>query len=239
MKGLILNSGIGKRMGDLTKTKNKCMAEIQDGITILDRQLNLLERNGITDIVITTGPFAKELEEYVTKKYVDINFEFVFNPKYDSTNYIYSIHLADDKLRGNDIVFMHGDLVFDRKALEKVLESSDNVMVVDTTLPLPEKDFKAVVNNDKITKVGIDFFDSAYEAQPLYKIRNSDWDKWLDKIKEFCESDNVNVYAENALNEITDEINLLPLDLKGILCAEVDNVDDLYNIREKLRLEEI
>ena len=28
MRALILNSGIGKRMGELTRTKNKCMAEI-------------------------------------------------------------------------------------------------------------------------------------------------------------------------------------------------------------------
>ena len=53
MKALILNSGIGKRMGEVTKTKNKCMAEIVPGIAIIDWQLQLLKKEGIKETVIT------------------------------------------------------------------------------------------------------------------------------------------------------------------------------------------
>ena len=42
MKALILNSGTGSRMGDLTRTHPKCMTEIGGGETILSRQLTLI-----------------------------------------------------------------------------------------------------------------------------------------------------------------------------------------------------
>ncbi len=44
-------------------------------------------------------------------------------------------------------------------------------MTVSSTLPLPEKDFKAVIKNNKIDKVGIEFLAEAMAAQPLYKLK--------------------------------------------------------------------
>jgi len=42
MKALILNSGLGSRMGEITKTHPKCMTEILEEETIVSRQLKLL-----------------------------------------------------------------------------------------------------------------------------------------------------------------------------------------------------
>ena len=57
MKALLLNSGLGSRMGALTKNQPKCMTELTDGETILSRQLRLLSDCGIQEAVITTGSF--------------------------------------------------------------------------------------------------------------------------------------------------------------------------------------
>ena len=68
MKALILNSGMGSRMGRMTEQAPKCMTEIftedsQKKETILGRQLRLLESMGIKDVVITTGYRAEGLIE--------------------------------------------------------------------------------------------------------------------------------------------------------------------------------
>ena len=42
MKALILNSGLGKRMGELTNEHPKCMTELSIGKTIVSRQLSQL-----------------------------------------------------------------------------------------------------------------------------------------------------------------------------------------------------
>ncbi len=57
MKALILNSGMGTRMGELTSKYPKCMSELTIDETILGRQLSLLAAHGIHDVVITTGFF--------------------------------------------------------------------------------------------------------------------------------------------------------------------------------------
>ena len=64
MKALILNSGLGSRMGALTKEHPKCMTEIAPGETILSRQLKLIAAAGIEDVVITTGYYDRVLVEY-------------------------------------------------------------------------------------------------------------------------------------------------------------------------------
>ena len=63
---------------------------------------------------------------------------------------------------------------------------------------------------------------------------NKDWKLWKDRIHEFCENDETRVYAENALNQILDDFILTPLDLKGLLCMEVDTKDDLKKVKEIL-----
>lgn len=234
MKALILNSGIGKRMGELSQTKNKCMAEIADGVPIIDWQLSALDKSGIRDVVLTTGPFAGALEAHVVAAFPQFHFSFCHNPEYDRTNYIYSIALAEELLRNDEILLMHGDLVFEESVLADVAGSPGSVMVVDTSLPLPEKDFKAVVEGDKIVRVGIEFFDNAYAAQPLYRFSEKEWNIWLDEILLFCARGNRSVYAENALNEVSGQILLRPFDLAGRFCAEVDNQEDLAYVRQMM-----
>lgn len=233
MKALILNSGLGSRMGDLTSTHPKCMTQISENETILSRQLNQLNNAGITDIIMTTGAFDKVLVDYCNSLKIPVNITFVKNNLYDKTNYIYSIYLARKYLE-DDLIFIHGDLVFEDRILDDMISQKTSCMTVSTTLPLPEKDFKAVINGDKIEKVGIEFFDNALSAQPFYKLLKDDFSIWLNKIVDFCENQNVNCYAENALNEVSNMCNIMMFDVKNGLCGEVDNKEDLAIMSQKL-----
>lgn len=138
-------------------------------------------------------------------------------------------------LMDDDIVLMHGDLVFEGSVLKDVLAFDKSCMKVSSTLPLPEKDFKAVVSDEYVVKVGVEFFDSAMEAQALYKLNNSEWRLWLNHICEFCESDRCKCYAEVALNEITDTCKIYAYDVKDRLCAEIDTPEDLASVTARLK----
>ena len=234
MKALILNSGIGSRMGVLTSEHPKCMTEISPHETILSRQLKMISDAGIEEVVITTGYYDGILVKYCQSLELPIRFTFVKNPIYNQTNYIYSIYCAKDYLK-DDIILMHGDLVFENEVLDRIIASPVSCMAVSSTLPLPEKDFKAQVVNGMVMKVGVDIFNEAMEAQALYKLQKGDWEVWLNKIIEFCENDNCRVYAENALNELNGAANIYALDVENLLCAEIDNPDDLAVVSSKLR----
>ena len=234
MKALILNSGLGSRMGVLTSEHPKCMTEIPGHETILSRQLKLIAEAGITEVVITTGYYDGVLVNYCNSLELPLHCTFVKNPIYDQTNYIYSIYCAREYL-DDDILLMHGDLVFEGEVFDKVVASPVSCMTVSSTLPLPEKDFKAVVRGGMVQKVGVEFFNDAMEAQALYKLLRDDWKVWLDKIVEFCENGRTKVYAENALNELDGAANIHALDVQNLLCAEIDNPEDLAVVSAKLK----
>lgn len=234
MKALILNSGLGHRMGVITKEHPKCMTEISAHNTILSRQLRQLVSFGIEEVVVTTGYYDKVLVDYCDALHLPLKFTFINNPIYDSTNYIYSIYCAKEQLKDDDIILMHGDLVFENLVMEAVVNSEKSCMAVSSTLPLPEKDFKAVIKDGRIEKVGIEFFEHAMAAQPLYKIKKDDWLIWLANIEKFCESDNRKCYAENAFNEVSDQCMIYPCDVQDMLCAEIDTPEDLDVVSKKL-----
>lgn len=234
MKALILNSGTGSRMGVITQIHPKCMTDITATDTILSRQLRQLQAAGVREVVITTGLFAEALEDYTRGLGLALDYTFVHNPRFRETNYIYSIYMAREVLEG-DILLMHGDLVFADDVLAESLACPGSSMTVSSTLPLPEKDFKAVIQEGRIRKVGIEFFDDAMAAQPLYHLRAADWRVWLDEIAALCEAGNDRVYAENALNQVSGACEILPLDVQYRLCNEIDTVEDLNIIKERLR----
>ncbi len=233
MKALILNSGLGHRMGVLTSEHPKCMTEISSKETILSRQLRLIAGAGIEEVVMTTGYFDDVLVKYCESLDLPLHVTFVNNPLYDKTNYIYSIYCAKDIL-DDDIILMHGDLVFENGVFDAVVANPDSCMTVSSTLPLPEKDFKAVIRDGKVVKVGIEFFQDAMAAQPLYKLKKEDWKVWLARIVDFCENDNRKCYAENALNEVSASCSIRPMDFKDDLCAEIDTPEDLDVVSSKL-----
>ena len=234
MKALILNSGMGSRMGVLTSEQPKCMTKISSFETILSRQLNQIASAGINEVVMTTGYFDSVRVEYCKELDLPLQYEFVSKPLFRETNYIYSIYCARDYL-DDDIVLMHGDLVFENSVFEEVINSAVSCMTVSSTLPLPEKDFKAVIKDGHISKVGIEFFDSAMAAQPLYFLKKKDWKVWLDEIVSFCESNNRKCYAENAFNEVSDKALIFPMDVKDKLCSEIDNPEDLKVVSSRLK----
>ena len=234
MKALILNSGLGSRMGVLTSEHPKCMTEISARETILSRQLRMLAEVGVTQVVMTTGLFDDVLRRYCDSLELPVEITYVLNPRFRETNYIYSIYCAR-ALLDDDILLMHGDLVFENAVLDQVMASEASCMAVSTTLPLPEKDFKAVVENGRVAKVGVEYFDSAVAAQPLYKLRRADWTVWLERIAEYCERGEDRCYAEKALGEVTDCCRIIPLDVGDRLCAEIDSPEDLAAVSARLR----
>lgn len=238
LKALILNSGQGKRMGDLTNELPKCMAPITENDTILSRQLKQLELIGVSEIIITTGFFHQIIVDYCYSLELSLKYTFVNNDLFDKTNYIFSIYKARTYISKDDIILLHGDLVFDDIVLQQLVCLRSSSMVVSSTADLPEKDFKAVVIESKISKVGIEFFESAIAAQPLYYLLENDLKIWLERIIIYCERGMVNCYAENALNEVTSFCNIQPFDTTNLLCNEIDTPIDLFKVKDKLKNKE-
>lgn len=176
MIALLLNSGLGSRMGDETREHPKCMCRLTEQETIISWQVKLLRRIGVTEAVVTTGHLADTLIAYLESLDSGIRFHFVHNPKYRETNYIYSMYLARNLLRGQDVISLHGDLVLHPAVMDALAASGRSVMAVDSTQPLPDKDFKALIQDGRIRRVGVDCFDAgSVECQAAYHWQTADF----------------------------------------------------------------
>ena len=235
MKAVILNSGIGSRMGGLTDKKPKCLIELSPGETVLSRQIKLLLDNGIKRFLITTGPFGTIIEDYLEGKFPGLGSEYVVNEEFASTNYIYSMHLAGDKIR-EDILLLHGDLVFSGNIVKKILAAKESSCVLlEKNAPLPEKDFKGRIKENLITEIGLNVFgDNCRFLLPFYKLSKAAIVSWMNAIDEFVASGQTKVYAENAFNEHSDKIKIAPLFFSDDICMEIDTLEDLAKAKSLL-----
>ena len=236
MKALIFNSGIGKRMGELTAHCPKSMVHLYNDETIFERQIRLLQEAGIREVVITTGPYPEMLKEICAKPcYANMHFEFPHNEIYDASNYIYSMYKARDLL-DDDILMMHGDLVFDRALIPSLLKNREpNTCLINKHKALPEKDFKGRIIDNELREVGVNIFDdNCYAFQPLYKLSKKVMKAWLDNVVRFVENNNINVYAENAFNEVSRGLGIRPVSYANHFIDEIDNKDDLVRVNREI-----
>lgn len=237
MKAIIFNSGLGKRMGEFTQTHHKSMAMLKNGETVFARQIRILSECGIREFIVTTGPFHEQLEE-TAAKFPELTFHFVRNPIYDKTNYIYSMYLARE-LFDDDVLMLHGDLVFNKKLVEKIIACpEENTGCVNQKLPQPEKDFKARIVDDQIREVSVKIFDgNCYAFQPLYKLSKAALAAWTRRVEQFIEKGTDGVYAENALNELLgDEVKIHAFSYEDDYVDEIDNLDDHARVTAAIRL---
>lgn len=234
MKAIIFNSGLGNRMGNFTQNNHKSMARLKDGETVFHRQLRLLSAEGITDFIVTTGPFEEQLKAEAAD-FPHLNFTFVRNDIYDKTNYIYSMYLAREFMK-DDMVFLHGDLVFNRRLAHDVLGCADrNCATVNFTKALPEKDFKGRVVDGKVTEVSIHIFDAdCFAFQPFYKLEKAAVAAWVGKVVEFIHDGQDKCYAENALNEIFPALNIRAFSYEDYFVDEIDNLEDYERVTAQI-----
>jgi phosphoenolpyruvate phosphomutase len=234
MKAIILASGVGSRLRPLTDRYPKSLLRV-GGRTVIDYQLEALAKHGVCDIVITTGHLGKKLEEYVRNTSV-VPVQFVHNPKYESTNYIYSLWLTKG-LVDDDIILLHGDLIFDSVLIKKLLDARGNRVLVNRHMLSPEKDFKALIKRGRVVRIGVNLSGPGTSfCAPMYKFSKADFLLWLHKIEDFVMRGKVDCYAEDALNEISDDVLLGPLYFKEF-CMEIDTKADLEKTRRYLKSE--
>lgn len=229
MKAIILASGVGSRLRPLTDTIPKSLLEVGSK-TIIDHQLSVLAGNGVREVVITTGHLRAKIEQHLQGTR-GIATRFVDNPRYQNTNYIYSLWLAGE-LIDDEVVLLHGDLVFDEAPVEALLSSGENSVLVNRTIPAPEKDFKALVEEDMVTRIGVDVSGpGAFFCAPVYRFSKVGFQLWLGRVGDYVRRGEVHCYAEDALNEvIAEDLILRPVFYEGF-CMEIDTADDLEAAR--------
>ena len=121
MQAIILAAGMGKRLGEYTQNNTKCMVPV-NGTPLIDRVMKQLSDLSLTRVVIVVGYEGKKLIDYLGEEKNGLKIEYVNNPVYDKTNYIKSLDFIGDF--EDDVILLHGDLVFEFKTAENIINSN-------------------------------------------------------------------------------------------------------------------
>ena len=153
MNAIIIAGGNSTRIRPLSNEIPKTMIEIY-GKSILERQIELFQRYGISDITVVTG--------YQSEKINLPNITCIKNEKYKSTNVNEGLFCAKAKLN-DSVVIAYGDLMFEYEVLERILNFKGDIGVGvrlnwkphykgRTLHPISEAE-NVVIENNKIVKI--------------------------------------------------------------------------------------
>jgi len=147
--GGILAGGYGKRLYPLTKDIPKCLLEIKNNYSILEKQLNDLRFADINKVYLMVGYLYEKIVEKFGYKWKNIELEYLIEEKPLGTHYAIKNALENS---GEDMVIMNGDVICDfnlKKFIQYAKKAKELFVIAITKMPSP---FGIVtIENNKIT----------------------------------------------------------------------------------------
>lgn len=238
MQAIILAAGMGKRLGELTSDRTKCMVEV-NGVMLIERLMNQLSSFNLRRIVIVIGYEGEKVVKLLGKKVGNTVIEYVTNPIYDKTNNIYSLFLAKDYLLKEDTLLFESDLILESSIIEKLIKNPyPNLAVIDKYQSWMDGTVVTIDSNNNIESFvpkksfRFEFISRYYKTVNVYKFSkefsNSHYVPFLEAYSKALGN---NEYYEQVLRVITllEKPNIKSMPLEGEKWYEIDDIQDLDN----------
>src|SRR5688500_5275155 len=148
MKGVILAAGKGSRLNGTAGDKPKCLVKAGH-LTLIERQIQTLDRAGIDDVVVVTGCQAPLVREVCGP---DVT--YVENTRFSETNSLYSLWTARALLYEGFVV-LNCDVLFHPALLDGLLVAHmDAALLIDYRepgdAPLGDEEMKVHVRGGRV-----------------------------------------------------------------------------------------
>jgi choline kinase len=154
MKAIILSAGQGSRLGHMVDDRPKCLIDF-NGRSLLDRQLDTLEANGVSEAVVVTGFHDELVTEAIGRRSGGPKVRTIYNPFYKVADNTGSLFMARDELSGDCLVW-NGDTLVSRPLMERVLANSQAgiCVTIDRKGSYDEDDMKVVEEGGRLKAIG-------------------------------------------------------------------------------------
>lgn len=241
MKAVILAAGIASRLRPLTDTTPKCLLQIGERC-LLQRTFDALIANGINDFVVVTGYRERQIIEFLDSQYIGINILFISNERYSSTNNIYSLWLAKAEVRGQDILLLDSDILFDPQIITVVLNNSAPDALALNRHELGEEEIKVVVDGNKrvveISKV-CSIADAIGESVGIEKMSATYTEALYTELDQMIEVEKQdNIFYERAFERLIPKgFSFKIEDTTRYFSIELDTVDDFNQAKRLIPVE--
>lgn len=230
MKAIILAAGIGSRLRPMTNYKPKTLVEV-NGKPMLKYIVDSLVNNDVEEIIVCTGFESRKIVNFCKTEYPYVDFTFVDNKDFETTNNLYSLYLAREHLTG-DFILMNADLVFDSDIIAKLISTPTGSICVDKDRYLEESMKVTVTESGLINRISkqVPAEDSYGCSIDIYKLLNDQAELLRERLIEVIEVKNHrNEWTETLLDTLMSSgaLDLYPMDIGTCKWFEIDNYDDL------------
>lgn len=223
MKAVILAAGRGTRLGlDLPKA----MVKVDSERTIIDYQVeNLKPFISVENILVVVG-FKKEL---IVGRHPELT--YTFNERFAVTNTSKSLLKGLSRL-DDDVLWLNGDVIFDREIIPKMLSAGCSCVLVDDKRCGPEEVKYRTDEAGYITEISKQVEEAEGEALGLNLVARAD----LESLRRHLELVGDNDYFEKAIENyiVQERGRFLAVPAGGLFCHEVDFPEDLERVRAYL-----
>jgi len=150
MKAVILAAGRGTRIRTATQGLPKCLLKV-GGRTVLDRQIDWLFNEGVTEVAIVVGYRQDDIVSHLSLHHPDKvgHIRFIENANYEITNNMYSFWLARHWTAGERFICLNADVLCHPSILGLTMASEEDIAVaVDPEFR--EETTKVVIEGDRV-----------------------------------------------------------------------------------------
>ena len=224
---VLLAAGRGSRLQPATHAVPKCLSEV-NGVPILAQQVRCLQRWGFERLIMVVGHLDGQVRNFLDRMDARLTIDYVVNPRYRTTNNIYSLWLAQEQI-SDPFLLLECDLFFKEGALANMLDP--NKVAVSQVRPWM-KGTTVDVNDDR----HITSFRVGHHAEPfdfktvnVYSFSMATWHAMRLRLEQRIRAGHVDDYYEVVLSEMVAEgdRSFEAVDFSQHDWYEIDDLDDL------------
>ncbi|MBL4885815.1 MAG: phosphocholine cytidylyltransferase family protein [Planctomycetaceae bacterium] len=200
---LLLAAGSGHRLRPITADQPKCLTEV-DGIPILERLVDCLCQQGFARLVVVVGYLEHNIREFLGEQRDGLTIEYVVNPKYSTTNNIYSLWEAREIVQ-EPFVLIESDLLFESSLLHD-LQQPDRIAVSSIQSWMNGGTTVTVDDLQQVKEFQLGEVQEAegqrYKTVNICSLSLESWQKVIVRLQQYVDSGQVNEYYERVFADM-------------------------------------
>ena len=230
----LLAAGTGSRLHPFTDSVPKCLTEI-NGHPILQLLVDALLDNGFKRLVVVVGHLEHHIRSFLNKNGGGLTIEYITNPLFQTTNNIYSLWLAKEKIRESSLL-IESDIIFDHSLLEDFLYPDK--IAISPVQPWMSGTLVSMNSRNRVSAfhmgmnaINISMNKTMFKTVNIYSLSRLSWQKVFKRLEVYISNGKVNEYYETVFREMVANGSL---SLEGVffdpqLWYEIDTIEDLKN----------
>jgi choline kinase len=229
MQVVILAAGRGARLGARAEGLPKCLLQV-GGEPLLERQLRILAEAGASPVLAVVGYAADLVRDALRDRA-----ETILNPRYATTNSLYSLWLAREWIQG-PVLVMNSDVLFDRELVELLLKAGPDHLAYDSSSGRAPEHMKVRFEEGRVADLSkaLPREQSGGENVGLVYLGGSTARRVLEKAGELVARNGENLFWAEALRRVLGETPVRGVDVAGVPWIEIDCPYDLDRARREV-----